>query len=45
MRRFSKVIKNLQLRDLPLLGGFFTKSGGLNNQSQSSLDHFLVSEG
>ena len=30
MRRFSKVIDELDLRDLPLQGGPFTWSGGLN---------------
>ena len=44
MRRFSKVIDDLDLRDLPLQGGPFTWSGGLNNQAMSRLDRFLVSE-
>lgn len=44
IRRFSEVIKDLQLRDLPLLGGSFTWSGGLNNHTQSRLDRFLVLE-
>lgn len=45
MRRFTEIIDNLQLRDLPLLGGSFTWSEGLNNQAHSRLDHFLVFEG
>ena len=45
MRRFTEIIDDLQLRDLPLLRGSFTWSGGLNNQARWRLDHFLVSEG
>ena len=37
MRRFSKVIDDLEMKDLPLQGGSFTWRGGLNNQSQSGL--------
>ena len=44
MRRFSKVIEDLELLDLPLQWGSFTWGGGLNNQLQSRLDRFLVSE-
>lgn len=44
MRRFSEIIENLELRDLPLQGGSDTWRGGLNNQSNSRLDWFLVSE-
>ncbi|RVW53935.1 hypothetical protein CK203_073000 [Vitis vinifera] len=44
MRRFSEVIDDLDLRDLPLQGGPFTWSGGLNNQAMSRLDRFLVSK-
>ena len=44
MRRFSEVIDDLDLRDLPLQGGPFTWSGGLNNQAMTRLDRFLVSE-
>ncbi|RVX20512.1 Transposon TX1 uncharacterized 149 kDa protein [Vitis vinifera] len=44
MRRFSEVIDELDLRDLPLQGGPFTWSGGLNNQAMTRLDRFLVSE-
>ena len=44
MRRFSNVIEDLELRDLPLQGGPFTWSGGLNNLSKSRLDRFLIYE-
>ncbi|RVW41575.1 putative ribonuclease H protein [Vitis vinifera] len=44
MRRFSEVIDDLDLRDLPLQGGPFTWSGGLNSQAMSKLDRFLVLE-
>ena len=44
MRRFSEVIDDLDLRDLPLQGGPFTWSGGLNNQAMTKIDRFLVSE-
>ena len=40
MRRFSEVIDELQLRDLPLVGGSYTWCGGLNNRSVSRLDRF-----
>ena len=43
MRRFSEIIEDLELRDLPLQGGSFTWRDGLNNQSHSRLDRFLVS--
>ncbi|RVW51702.1 hypothetical protein CK203_066562 [Vitis vinifera] len=43
MRRFSEIIEDLELRDLSLQGGSFTWKGGLNNQSHSRLDRFLVS--
>ena len=43
MRIFSKIIEDLELRDLPLQGGSFTWKGRLNNQSHSRLDWFLVS--
>ena len=43
MRRFSEVIDELRLRDLPLVGGSYTWCGGLNNRSASRLDRFLVS--
>ena len=44
MRLFSKVIDDLDLVDLPLLGSSFTWSGGLQNQSLACLDRFLVSQ-
>ena len=43
MRRFAYIIDDLGLVDLPLQGGVFTWSGGLNNQSWARLDRFLVS--
>ena len=42
MRRFSEVMNELGLRDLPLQGGPFTWRGGLNNQCMPRLDRFLV---
>ena len=44
MRRFSEIIEDLELRDFPLQGGSFTWRGGLNNQTQSRLDRFIVLE-
>ena len=44
MRRFSKVVDELNLRDLLLQGGPFTWSGDLNGRSMSRLDNFLVTE-
>ena len=44
MRRFSEVLDELALRDLPLQGGPYMWSGGLNGQSRSRLDRFLISE-
>ena len=44
MRRFTEVVEDLGLRDYPLQGGPFTWRGGLNNQSQSRLDRFLVTD-
>ena len=44
MRRFLEVIDELALRDLPFQGGPFTWSGGLNGQSRSRVDRFLISE-
>ena len=42
MRRFSEVLEELELRDIPLQGGPFTWEGGMNNQSHFRLDRFLV---
>ena len=42
MRRFSEILNELGLRDLPLQGGPFTWRGGLNSRSMSCLDRFLV---
>ena len=44
MRRFSKVVEDLELRDLPLQEGVFTWSGGFNNRLKSRIDRFLISE-
>ena len=44
MRRFTEIVQDLELRDLPLQRGLFTWRGGLNSQSKSRLDRFLVSE-
>ena len=44
MRRFSQVIEELELKDLPLQGGPYTWKGGLNNQRMARLDKFLVTE-
>ena len=44
MRRLSEVTDELALRDLPLQGGPYTWSGGLNGQSRSRLDRFLISK-
>ena len=43
MRRFSEVLNDLGLRDLPLQGGPYTWRGGLNGRSKSRLDRFVVS--
>ena len=42
MRRFARVIDDLGLVDVPLQGGSFTWSGGLNNQAWARLDRFLA---
>ena len=44
MRRFSEVIEELELRDLPLQGGLFTWSGGFNNWLKLRIDQFLISK-
>lgn len=44
MRRFSNVIEDLELRDMPMSGGHFTWSGGLNNNLHSRLDRFFITE-
>ena len=44
MRRFLEVIEDLELKDLSLLGGPFNWRRGVNNQSLSRLDRFLVNE-
>ena len=42
MRRFSDIMNDLNLSDLPLQGGPYTWSGGLNGSAMSRLDRFLV---
>ncbi|RVW88275.1 Transposon TX1 uncharacterized 149 kDa protein [Vitis vinifera] len=42
MRRFAQIIDELGLVDIPLQGGSFTWSGGLNNQTRARLDRFLA---
>ncbi|XP_034697243.1 uncharacterized protein LOC117923106 [Vitis riparia] len=44
MRRFAEVKEDLELKDLPMVGGPFTWTGGAGNQSSSRLDRFLVNE-
>ena len=43
LRRFSQIIDDLELKDLPLLGGEYTWARGLGNQRMASLDKFLIS--
>ena len=43
MRRFSEVIEESSLKDLPSSSGQFTWYGGLNSQTSSRLDRFLIS--
>ena len=43
MRRFSDVLNDLGLRDLPLQGGPYTWQGDSNGRLMSRLDRFLVS--
>ena len=42
MRRFSQVIDDLGLKDLPLQGGAFTWTGGSGKQRMARLDRFLI---
>ena len=42
MRRFSDILNDLDLKDLPFQGGPYTWRGGLNGSSMSRLDRFLV---
>ena len=44
MRRFSHIIDELELKDLPLQGGSFIWRGGLDNQRMARLDKFLVTD-
>ncbi|RVW58237.1 LINE-1 reverse transcriptase-like [Vitis vinifera] len=38
MRRFLEIIEDLELKDVPLVGGPFTWNGGVNNQTFLRLD-------
>ena len=38
------MLEDLELRDYLLMGGPFTWRGGLNNQSQSRVDRFVVTD-
>ena len=42
MRRFSQVINDLEMKDIPVQGGQFTWKGRLNNCRVARLDRFLV---
>ena len=42
MRRFSQIIDKLELKDLPLKGGSYTRKGGHNNHRMARLDKFLI---
>ena len=44
MKRFSEILEEFNLWDLPLIRGPFTWCRGLNNRFASRLDIFLVSE-
>ena len=44
MRRFSQVTDELELKDFPMQGGFFTWRGGPNNGRMARLDRFLITE-
>ena len=44
MRRFSEVIEDLGLKDIPFQGGPFTWRGGRNSSSMFILDRFLFSD-
>ena len=44
LRRFSQIIDELELKDLPLQGGVFTWTGGPGNQIMARLDIFLITD-
>ena len=44
MRRFSQIIDELELKDMPLQGGVFTWTGGPGNQRMARLDRFLITD-
>ena len=44
MRRFSQIIDELELKDLPIQRGQYTWKGGLNNQRMARLNRFLFTD-
>ena len=42
MRRFSRIIDEQELKDLPIQGGSYTWKGGHNNHRMTRLDRFLI---
>ena len=42
MKRFTQVIEDLELKDLPLKGGCYTWVWGSGNQRMGRLDRFFV---
>ena len=44
MRRFSQVMDELELKDIPMQGGLFTWKGGPNNGRMAKLDRFLITK-
>ena len=42
MRRFSEVIEELELKEPPVQGGWFTWGSGINGSRRARLDRFLV---
>ena len=45
MRKFSQIIYELELKDIPLQGGQYTWKGGLINSQMARLDRFLITDG
>ena len=43
MKRFSQIIDELELKDLPLHGGAFTWAGGPGNQRMARLNRIFIS--
>ena len=44
MRRFSQIIDELELKDVPLQEGVFTWTSGPRNQIIARLDRFLITD-